>query len=91
MQDGTSFGADIRPLFTSGDLKCMSAQGVDLGNYEYMSDPASNGIFQDHANARHVLARLTGTETPQMPLGAPHWSAVMLQRYQNWIDQGFLP
>ena len=87
----TSFAADIRPLFTPQDIGCMSGRGVQLGDYGYMSNPAGDGTMPDHANARHVYARLTGAETPQMPMGEAAWSADKLKTFSNWMAGGFQP
>ena len=38
--------------------------GVLLDDFNYMSDPTGDGVFADHANGRHVYARLTGEEHP---------------------------
>jgi len=34
---------------------------------------AGDDNFADHANARHVLARLSGTELPRMPADGAYW------------------
>jgi len=66
-----SFAADIVPLFRSADVQCMTQRGVKLADFQYMSDATGDADSPDHANARHVLARVTGQELPRMPLGAP--------------------
>lgn len=86
-----SFGGDIKPLFTRRDVNCMNGFGVHLADYGYMSAPAGDGKFPDHANARHVYARLTGDETPRMPDGGPFWQQPQLDLYQQWMDCGFQP
>ena len=87
----TSFAADVSPLFLPLDTHCMKPQGVHLKDYGYMSDAAGDGDYPDHANARHVLARVKGDETPRMPLGAPDWSVAKIGILQNWITDGFPP
>jgi hypothetical protein len=89
--NGVSFAADIKPLFSSGDIGCMSGQGVYLDDYQYMSDPAGDSNYADHASARHVYARLTGTETPRMPKGGPFWTTPKLETFKSWMTGGFLP
>lgn len=69
----------------------MSGQGVYLDDYHYMSDPSGDSSYADHANARHVYARLTGTETPRMPQGGPFWTTQQLDTFQSWMTGGFLP
>jgi hypothetical protein len=87
----TSFATDVSILFSHRDEACMAAQGVDLASYAYMSNAAGDGTFPDHANVRHVLARLSGAEKPQMPLGAPAWPAAKIAIVESWITSGFLP
>jgi hypothetical protein len=87
----TSFRTDVAPLFTSPQIGCMSAQGVQLDDYRYMSDPGGDGNYPDHANARHVYARLTGTEAPRMPPGGPFFTAPKLQIFADWMQGGFQP
>lgn len=79
-----SFAQDIAPLFTDRDAHCMSAMGVELLDYAYMSDPKGDSAYADHANARHVLARLNGSETPRMPPSGP-WSADRLDLLASWM------
>jgi hypothetical protein len=86
-----SFDADIKPKFRALDVACMNRQQVALADYAYMSDPAGDGTYPDHANARHVLARLSGTEVPRMPLNGPYWSDDNLKTLNNWIEEGAPP
>jgi hypothetical protein len=67
------------------------SEGVQLADYNYMSDSSGDAEFADHANARHVLARLVGDEKPKMPKGGPFWSDDQIGVYQKWINDGFLP
>jgi len=90
-QNGISFAADIKILFTQGDIACMAGRGVDLDGYQYMSDPSSDADYPDHAHARHVYARLSGTEKPRMPQGGQFWTIDMLNKFQLWMNGGFLP
>ena len=87
----TSFAANVAPLFRPRDQMCMGRMGVDLISYAYMSAPAGDATFADHANARHVLARVNGSELPRMPLGGPDWSAAQIVILQSWIHDGFQP
>jgi len=68
----TSFAADILPLFTQGQVRCMRNHGVRLDDYAYMSDPQADVAFADHAKARHVYARLAGDELARMPPSGPY-------------------
>ena len=83
-----SFAHDIQPLFRPEDIDCMSGIGVALDDYAYMSDPAGNGSFADHANARDVLAHLTGLARPRMPMGGPYWTEAHISLFRQWIDDG---
>ena len=88
----TSFADDIVPMFTASQIRCMASKGVFLDDFDYMSDVTSDDVYPDHAAARHVYARLAGTnEGPRMPLGGPFWTEDMLDLFQSWIKGGFLP
>lgn len=84
------FAADIEPLFRPHDIACMQGMGVLLNDYGYMSDAAGDDTFPDHANARHVYARLTGAEHPRMPMGGPFWSDAQLALFNQWMTDGFM-
>jgi len=86
-----SFAADIVPLFRSADVQCMTQRGVKLADFQYMSDATGDADSPDHANARHVLARVTGQELPRMPLGAPAWTNEKIDSLRQWIDCGCPP
>ena len=87
----TSFASDVAPMFRTKDRMCMGPMGVDLTSYAYMSDSAGDGAFPDYANARHVLARITGVETPRMPKGGPYWGNDQVTILRNWIETGCAP
>lgn len=82
----TSFGKDIAPLFTDRDAHCMGGMGVHLREYDYMANPEGDAAYLDYANARHVLARLKGTETPRMPPGGPNWSDDQIALFESWME-----
>ncbi len=86
-----SFAKQIKGLFTARDISCMNGFGVNLDDYGYMGDPTADPSYADHANARHVYARLTGTEKPRMPKGGPYWTQDKLDLYQQWMQGGFQP
>ena len=87
----TSFQTDILPLFRPVDISHMRRRGVLLDDYPYMSDPAGDATYPDHAHARNVYCFLTGDCQPRMPPGGPFWDAGQLQLYQQWMDGGFQP
>lgn len=86
-----SFATDVAPLFKPKDVSCMKGFGVELDSYEYMSSTAGDAVYGDHANARHVLGHIAGTETPKMPLGGPYWSAANIDLLRQWLDSGCSP
>jgi hypothetical protein len=86
-----SFAKDIKTLFSVRDVQCMTPRGARLDDYAYMSDAAGDSDFPDHANARHVLARVTGDELPRMPLGAPRWTEAKQNTLASWIDENCPP
>jgi hypothetical protein len=73
-------------MFRNQDIGCMRAAGVLLGDRRYMSDPSGN-----HANAVQVRDFLTGALTPRMPKGGPFWTQAMIDLYNQWMADGFLP
>ena len=84
------YATQILPLFRPNDIACMAGRGIPLDDFAYMSDPAGDADYPDHANARHVYGRLTGAETPQMPPDVPgRWNAAYLTLYQQWMTDGF--
>jgi hypothetical protein len=86
-----SFSGDILPLFRPVDIDHMKRRRVFLDDYAYMSDPAGNDTYPDHAHARNVYCYLTGDCTPQMPPGGPFWSPAQLELFNQWMTDGFQP
>ncbi len=86
-----SFAGDVSRLFGEGDLRCMGPRGVALDDFAYMADAAGDMDHPDHANARHVLARLKGDEVPRMPFHAPAWPDDKIATFEKWISDGFQP
>jgi hypothetical protein len=85
-----SFSTEIKPMFTPGQILCMKNKGVDLDDYDYMSDDTGDTTFSDHANARHVFAKLRGDGPGQrMPPGGPYWTQAMLDKFEVWMNGGF--
>ena len=52
----TGFAKDILPLFRHGDVRCMTAKGIHLGDAAWMCDAASHHGFGDHGNARRDIS-----------------------------------
>ena len=84
-----TYAADVLPLFRPTDINCMGRQGVLLEEPQYMCDPAGDYAFSDHANARHVHARLTDPNSPMPPDGA--WPQSQIDTYAAWMSDGFAP
>jgi len=84
-----SYGTDVKPLFRPKDINCMAGQGVSLDDPGYMCDPNGDTTFADHANARLVYSRLTGTKHPMPPDGP--WTQAQLDIYSAWMTDGFQP
>ena len=79
-------------MFSAGQVLCMRNKGVNLDTYTYMSDNTGDETFPDHANARHVFAKLRGDAPGQrMPPGGPYWTQAMLDKFEAWMDGGFEP
>jgi ferritin-like protein len=83
-----SFKTDILPLFIQDDIEHMSGQGVDLGDYTYMSDPTDN-----HANAQAVYVQVSTGSMPIDNNGNPvrTWSSDKVALFQSWMDGGYQP
>ena len=82
-----SFQTDVLPLFTPADIQHMKGMGVRLSQFAYMSNPAGDGTYADHANANHVYARLAGTsEGDRMPLNGPYWTDAQLKTLSDWMN-----
>lgn len=79
-----SFSTDIKPLFRAIDISHMKGFGVELDNYNYMSNPD---------NANRVLATLSSHDgqLPSMPPGGPYWTADQLALFGRWQEGGYKP
>lgn len=81
-----SFKTNVLPLFNQPAIKHMGRLGVKLDNYDYMSNPAGDSTYPDHANANHVYGRLSGSESPRMPPGGPFWTDAQLKTLSDWMN-----
>jgi hypothetical protein len=77
-----SFAKDIKPLFRPIDISHMKRGGVELDNYEYMSNPE---------NANRVLATVSpqNGNPPTMPPGGPYWTAEQVALFAQWQKDGY--
>ena len=76
-------------MFKLDTVAAEAARGVFLKDHDYMADPASDSSFTDHANARHVQARLRGMAQP--PVGSQLYTPLQLAIFEAWIVDGFSP
>ena len=81
----TNYTEDIRPKFRPGDIACMTAKHVKIGDADWMCDDSPGHGFDDHGNARLVYSALSQGFMP--PDGA--WPQDWLDIYQHWIEDGF--
>jgi len=83
-----SFAADIKSLFRPVDIAHMNVHGVELDDYNYMSDPANN-----HANAEAVQQTVShlGGQPPSMPPGGPYWTEEQVALFAKWRTDGYQP
>ncbi len=75
-----SFKTDILPLFTGMDIEHMSAAGVLLDDYAYMSQPA---------NASRVYETVSTGAMPPANSGEQRWSQDQVQLFKAWMDAGY--
>jgi hypothetical protein len=81
-----SFANDIVPLFTEMDIEHMSQRDVYLNQYDYMSDPTGN-----HANASAVYQQVSSGDMPPSWSEEKPWTEEMVQTFQDWMTNGYLP
>ena len=88
-----SFQNDIKPLFRNRDQNCMNSptHRIDLRNYAFMSNPAGNVAFPDHANARRVHRALLPDADPRMPFDGVYWTEAQIALFARWMAEGFAP
>jgi len=70
--ENPSFEKDIKPLFRNSDVAIMKKLGLDLSNYEDVSN-----------NAEKIYQRLADKS---MPCDGG-WSDENIQMFQNWLNQ----
>jgi hypothetical protein len=87
----TSFNDHILPMFKPADIACMTRRGWPIDSYAFVSDPAGDHLYPDHANARTIYGHLSGEISPRMPPRPPFWTDSMLVRFEAWMNEGFLP
>ena len=76
-----SYAKDIKPMFTAMDQDHMlNQQGMfDLWDYNDVK-----------TNAASILSPVKSGRMPP-PGSEPRWTPEMVQKFQNWINEGYPP
>ena len=90
-----SYAADVQPIFSANCVTCHGASspsgGYSLTSYAGTTGPGSDtvpNVIPNSADSSKLYRRVTGTETPKMPLGQPALDTVKTATIRNWIDKG---
>jgi hypothetical protein len=79
----TSYGADIRPLFTDRDIHAMS-KAFNLASYDEVK-----------AHAAVIYDRIRGiggaVMPPPPPRGEGPWAQSQIDLFARWMADGYLP
>ena len=79
----TSYGADIRPLFTDRDIHAMS-KAFNLASYDEVK-----------AHAAVIYDRIRGiggaVMPPPPPRGEGPWAQSRIDLFAKWMADGYLP
>jgi len=88
------FDQQIHPILANRCLPCHSSEkrsgGLSLATYSDALDGGRSGatIKPGHSAASLIIDRITGTTTPQMPMGATPLTEDEIGLIKTWIDQG---
>ncbi len=88
------FNRDVHTIIAAKCLACHSAEkrsgGLSLATYTDVIDGGRSGAAVRPGNSAGslLMARITGTTAPQMPLGLPPLSEAEIATIRTWIDQG---
>lgn len=74
--DNPTYMANIRHFFTSSDIGCMRARGIDLATY--------GGV---KTNALRIYFRVEDGSMPPDP--SRRWSEAKVRTFYNWIKAGY--
>jgi len=91
-----SFSSQIQPIF---DANCETGCHMPGGESDFMNLTVGNAyaslvqstpprVIPGSSATSLLIAKITGTVPPQMPLGNPPLSAADQTLIKNWIDQG---
>ena len=89
-----SFALDVAPILSANCLGCHglngAASGLSVANFEALLKGGDGGVSLRAKNpdGSALLRRITGADTPQMPLRRPPLSAKEIQTIKTWIEEG---
>ena len=90
-----SFSTQIQPIFNGNCISCHSPGGIGsfmnltAGNaFASLVQSAPPRVIAGSSATSVLYGRISGTITPQMPLGGAPLSAANQTLIKNWIDQG---
>jgi mono/diheme cytochrome c family protein len=90
-----SYAANVQSIFNANCVTCHG-NASPTGSYSLTSRAGALGIGSDtipnvipnSAASSKLYRKLTGIETPQMPLGGTPLDTVKTATIRNWIDKG---
>jgi mono/diheme cytochrome c family protein len=90
-----SYATDVQPVFDHSCVGCHGAASPS-GSYSLASragalGPGSDSIpnvIAGRADSSKLYRRLTGIETPRMPLGGAALDTVSTGTVRNWVNKG---
>jgi mono/diheme cytochrome c family protein len=90
-----SYASDIQPIFNDNCITCHGSTSPS-GAYSLTSYAGATGNGSDaipnvtpgSADSSKLYRKVTGIETPQMPLGRPALDTVKTATIRNWINRG---
>jgi len=88
-----SFALDIQPVLTQDCIICHGgAGGLSVDTYAGLMAGGSSGqvVIPGDPDQSLLIQRLEGTVSPTMPLNAPPFTMVEIDRIRQWIVEGAL-
>ena len=90
-----SYATDIQTIFNSHCIQCHGnsspSGGYSLTNHAGATGSGSDtiaNVIPNSADSSKLYRRITGAETPQMPLGQAALDTVKTATVRNWINKG---
>jgi len=77
-----SFEKDIKPLFTSMDQDHMKKRGTKFDLWSYADVKRKADV---------ILARVKSGSMPPPSSGEPRWGDDKVNKFQQWINEGYPP